>query len=360
MAHRPTRTALGLASAALLALAGLPGCNNGGGDGSGAGGPEILFITNSDADWWTAVEKGMTDGAKEFNARVEMRRNSQETQGQVEKLREAASLPNVKAVAVSAHTADAPGIISAMRELEKAGKIVITIDSDVADEHQSARRAYIGTNNADAGEVAGRVAADVRPQGGKVVTFVGTASAANAIARKEGFFRGAGSKFSDLEVLEDNSNHSQAGTNVQNALSKYPDLDMLLGLWSYNGPAIARQVEKIPAGSKRPSVVTFDLDEAAVEHLAAGDIDVTVCQNPYEIGYQAVKLLKAMIDGDDATVAEVLPDGKIRETGVRVIVPTGDSPVMKANQALPEAEREEVLTIEEMKSWLASKGLKSS
>ncbi|MFM7318209.1 MAG: hypothetical protein ACKO5E_14790, partial [bacterium] len=28
-----------------------------------AGGPRIIFVTNSNADWWNAMEKGMQDGA---------------------------------------------------------------------------------------------------------------------------------------------------------------------------------------------------------------------------------------------------------------------------------------------------------
>ena len=47
------------------------------------------------------------------------------------------------------------------------------------------------------------------------------------------------------------------------------------------------------------NVVTFDLDELAVEHVEAGRIDATVCQNPYEMGYQGVRLLKALIEKDD-------------------------------------------------------------
>ncbi len=64
----------------------------------------------------------------------------------------------------------------------------------------------------------------------------------------------------------------------------------MLGLYSYNAPRIADEVAKVPEFRKKTSVVTFDLDEQAVEHLEKGDIDVSVCQNPYEIGYQAVRL----------------------------------------------------------------------
>ncbi len=320
------------------------------------GKPRIIFVTNSNADWWNAVEKGMQDGGEAFGCSVEMRRNNGQTQGQVEKLREALSLSDVAGVAVSAIEADAPGVIDAMRDLQKAGKIVIAIDSDVAGSAADARSAYIGTNNVKAGEAAGRAASAIRPNGGKVVVFVGTSSAANAHEREGGFFTGAGSKFSRVETWEDGGDHTKAATNVQSAITKTPDLGLLLGLWSYNAPAIAGEVRKSPEVRKKASVVTFDLDEAAVTDLSDGFIDATVCQNPYEMGYQGVKVLKALIGKDDKTIKEVLGDGKTRDTGVRVIVSKPDSPVLKLNKP----KGDDVITVDEMKTWLASKGLKSS
>ncbi len=321
-----------------------------------AGAPKLVFVTNSNADWWNAVEKGMEDGGKEFGCDVVMKRNDGETQGQVDKLKECLALSDVQGVAVSVIEADAPGVLDAMRALQKAGKLVIAIDSDVATSATDARSGYIGTNNVKAGEAAGRAGAALRPDGGKTVVFVGTRSAANAREREDGFFKGAGEKFTRVETWEDGGNHTKAADNVVSAITKTPALGVLLGLWSYNAPAIAGQVRKSPDVRKKATVVTFDLDEAAVPDIQDGMIDASVCQNPYEMGYQGVKLLKALIQKDEKTVKEILPDGKTRDTGVRVIVPKADSPVMKLNKP----KGDDVITIEEMKKWLSSKGLKSS
>lgn len=350
--------------AGIVVITILGGCDSGSSSGDGSsdtsgrgasgaassGRPKLLFITNSNADWWNAVEKGMLDGAKEFGADVEMRRNEGQTQGQIKLLEDALSLPDVQGVAISVVEADAPGIADRMRELQRSGKIVIAIDSDTAASSADARSAYIGTNNVDAGVVAGKAAATLRPDGGKVCVFVGTSSAANARERKAGFLQGAGPKFTEAETFDDGGDHAKAQTNVVTALSKYPDVDCLLGLWSYNAPRVAEEAAADPARRKKLTVVTFDLDELAVGHLEKGNIDVSVCQNPYDMGYLGVQLLKAMIQKDDATIKSILPDGKSRETGVRVIVPNAESPVKGEN----------VITIEEMKSWLESKGLRSS
>jgi ribose transport system substrate-binding protein len=332
------------------------GCGGGAADSTGpaaTGGAgkavKLLFVTNSNADWWDAVEKGMNDGGAEFGVSVVMRRNEGSTQGQIERLQEALSL-DVQGVAVSVIEADAQGVIDAMRALQRAGKTVIAIDSDVAAAHADARKAYIGTNNVNAGIAAGKAALALRPKGGSVAVFVGTSAAANARERKEGFFKGAGPAFTEAETFDDGGDHTGARNNVQTAISKYPSLGLFLGLWSYNAPAIAEEVGKDAELRKRATVVTFDLDQLAVGEIEKRHIDATVCQNPYEMGYQGVRLLKALINGDKDSAKQVLPDGSTRDTGVRVIVPGTDSPVKGDN----------VITIQDMKKWLASKGLKSS
>ncbi|MDR3634039.1 MAG: substrate-binding domain-containing protein [Isosphaeraceae bacterium] len=346
-----------LAPCALLVLTiGIAGCGGGAEPGKEAGKDiHLVFVTNSNADWWNAVEKGMQDGGKELGVRVELKRNDKETNGQIKLLEDVLSMPDVQGVAVSVYEAKAPGIADKLRELKEQGKLVITIDSDIAPEQAELRRAYIGTNNVKAGEAAGRAAAILRPEGGTVCVFVGTSSAANARERRDGFFQGAGSKFSRLENFDDAGNFTKAADNVQNALTKYKDVGVLLGLWSYNAARIAEQAKAAPGVRPKTSVVTFDLDELAVGHVAAGEIDATVCQNPYEMGFQGVKLLKALVQKDEKTVKDVLPDGAVRDTGVRVIVPNSDSPVMKNKE-----KGDDVITIDEMKSWLASKGLKCS
>jgi ribose transport system substrate-binding protein len=315
----------------------------------------IVLVTNGNSDWWSAVEKGMKDGGTKFAADVEMKRNQEGagTEGQIRLLEEALGASDVKGVAVSAYEPDAPGITDAMRKLKEAGKFVITIDSDVAPSAAETRSFYIGTDNARAGEYAGKAAQALRPQGGTVAVFVGSASSANAKARLDGFFVGAGPKFvkPPIEVFEDQHDMNRALSLPEVAITKHPDIGVMLGLYSYNAPRIASEVAKVPEFRKKATIVTFDLDEQAVSHLEKGEIDVSVCQNPYEIGFQSVRLLKALIGSDKATVEEMFPNGAItRDTGVRVIVPKADSPV----------KGDKVTTIKDMKEWLVGKGLKSS
>src|SRR5262249_25137395 len=96
----------------------------GGAASSSGSGPRLRIITNGNSDWWTAVEKGMTDAAREFGAQAEMRRNTgAEPAGQIRLLEDALSLPDIQGVAVSVLEAESPGIADKMRDLQKAGKV---------------------------------------------------------------------------------------------------------------------------------------------------------------------------------------------------------------------------------------------
>jgi ribose transport system substrate-binding protein len=175
----------------------------------------IIFVTNSNADWWNAMEKGMQDAATELGVTAEMRRNEGQSQGQIRLLEDALSLDDVAGVAVSVFEAESPGIADALRRLKEAGKVVITVDSDIAPNNIDARRAYIGTFNVKAGEAAGNAAAAIRPAGGKTAVFVGTAAAANARERRDGFFAGAGSKlWSHSTLMNWQSDTSKSRTST--------------------------------------------------------------------------------------------------------------------------------------------------
>ena len=206
--------------AAIAALAAvLVGCTSGQPDGSGAagggGGPRLLFVTNTYSDWWGAVEKGMNDGAAQFGETAEMRKNVKgEVNRQIELLEEALSRPNILGMAVSITNPKAQGVLDVIKKLTAAGKVVITIDSDVDPESASLRRAYIGTDNQKAGIAAGQTALTLRPEGGKVAVFVGTPSATNAVARREGFFQGAGPKFTEQETFADKVDKKLAMDNA--------------------------------------------------------------------------------------------------------------------------------------------------
>ena len=102
------------------------------------------------------------------------------------------------------------------------------------------RLAYIGTNNFEAGKIAGQETVKLFPNGGKLVAFVGNMGAQNARERYNGMKEAL--KGHNIEFLQepftDDKDAAKARRNVGDAITKYPGkIDGFLGLYSYNGPA---------------------------------------------------------------------------------------------------------------------------
>ena len=65
---------------------------------------------------------------------------------------------------------------------------------------------------------------------------------------------------------------------------------------------------------KRP-IVCFDEEEATLQGVKDGHIHATVVQQPYEFGYQSVRILSALARGEDPGI----PADGIVEVPVKVI-----------------------------------------
>ena len=87
-----------------------------------------------------------------------------------------------------------------------------------------------------------------------------------------------------------------------------------MGLWSYNGPAILSAVKDANKQGQVP-IVCFDEEEDTLQGIADGAIHATVVQQPYEFGYQSVRILAALARGDKS----VIPADKIFNIPVKII-----------------------------------------
>jgi ribose transport system substrate-binding protein len=319
-----------LAGAGLLGLLFAAGCG-------GGGGRRIIILTNGNSPFWDAARAGLQEADKDLKLKdtglqAVLEVNDATPQGQIDKLRLFAGQTDIVAVGVSVLDATNEAIADQMRELQKKGIKVVTIDSDVdRDKMRDARFAFIGTDNLQGGRELGKCAKGLRPEGGEYVTFVGRLAAQNAKERIEGFAEGAGDKFKDDDNMADDTDHIRARENVRTAMSNHPNLKFLVGIWSYNAPAITDVVSQKGVRDKY-TIVTFDAEPIAVDEMGKGNIDAMVVQNPYEMGYQGVRLMKALVENDEATIKQMLPhhgekDGDIYDTGLKVVVPDEGSPL---------------------------------
>ena len=366
-------------SAAVLFLTSCGGGNGETGDGSGSdssGGEKkrIVFLTNGDDPFWDACRTGMDKAAEDLGIETvglshNMDKGSEfKVEKQVAKLEQYASQSDIAGVAISPVDASNRATAKALKVLRDQGVKVICVDSDMDHEkYRDSRFAYLGTNNKVGGEELGKAAKGLLPKGGNYATFVGVKTVANAIERIGGFGEGAGDKFTSLDSMADEGDENIAQENVKAVLDKHDKVDALVGIWAYNAHAIVRVVEEREIRDKT-AIVVFDAASLALTDLSEGKIDAMVVQNPYQMGYLSVKLIKAMVEGDAATIQEIYPsydaktnsfteeNGDIYNTELRVVVPNEGSPLKE------DMFREEThfYYFEEFKKWLDERKLVSS
>jgi len=105
-------------------------------------------------------------------------------------------------------------------------------------------------------------------------------------------------KFTILdEVQTDNGDRSLAKKNAENTLGKYPEVDAMVGLWSYNAPQC---LEALKDANKlgEVKVFSFDEDPVALAAIKEGHCEGTVVQDPYNFGYQSMRHLKEIVVDD--------------------------------------------------------------
>ena len=378
--HRPILVLWLLSAAISIGAAGCGSAENEAEPTAGTGPKRFVFITNGDDPFWDACNAGLQEGAKrsglaEQGLQVVMEKNNGTAQGQIEKLRQLGSQSDIAGVAISVIQAENVAIVEEMKRLTAKGVAVITVDGDVNRElFPDGRPYYIGTDNIVGGRLLGTAGKQLLSsrgiKEGGYVQFAGFTDNDNARARMNGFKEAVGEAYTELDRMADSMDLSKARDNVRAALVNHPNLKSLVGIWAYNAPAIAEVVEERGVRDQI-TIVTFDAQAAALDHMAEGRIDCMVVQNPFDMGIQAVRLLLAMHTDDDATIMEMFPNrgepgGDIYTTGLRLIIPDAwaedeNAPIKPADfESAENTDMIEVLSLSAFRKWLAQYGLSSS
>ncbi len=101
---------------------------------------------------------------------------------------------------------------------------------------------------------------------------------------------------------------------AEDLLNKRPKVACLVGLWEYNPPALLRAIKG--AGKQIP-IVAFDENDQTLAGIKDGSVAGTIVQDPYQFGYQSIKVLAALVNGKD----DVLKDWPGIEEGNSIFVP---------------------------------------
>lgn len=302
--EKAIRSMLSFLCAAVLSALILSGCqpapgptNSAGGAANSGGTHKLAFVPNNASDFWLIARKGTEKAEKEIpGIKVEFRIPAEGTAADQQRIVDDLLANGVKGIAISPVD---PVNQTAMLNRAAQQATVVTQDSDAPN---SNRVCYIGTDNVAAGRQAGELLKEALPQGGKVMVFVGVLDAANAQQRLQGLKEAiAGSNIQILDVRTDNTERVRAKANAADTLVNNADIAGMVGLWSYNGPAILSAVKEANKVDK-VKIIAFDEEDETLAGVKEGAIYATVVQQPFEFGYQSIALMAKVLNGDKSGI----------------------------------------------------------
>ncbi|MBL6650823.1 MAG: sugar-binding protein [Reyranella sp.] len=267
----------------------------------------LAFVVNGASDFWKAAEAGVKKAQTELpNYTLTFKYPEQSSAAIQTRIMDDLVAAGVAGIMVSA--VDPKTMGDALNRV--GGQVALfTTDSDAPN---SKRVAYIGSSNVDAGKQAGQLMLKAMPNGGKCMGFVGLPGADNARERIEGVKETIkGSKIELVDVRADDIDQTRAKRNVEDTITARPEINCMVGFYSYNTPRIYEALKDAGKIGK-VTIIGFDEDPITLGGVKDGTIVGTVVQQPYEWGYQGMKDMAKYLEGDKSFI----PANKL------IIVPT--------------------------------------
>ncbi len=261
--------------------------------GPGAGNP-----------FWAAVEQGAVEAGEAYGVDVTVLAPPTESDvtAQIAQIEDAVTQgAGGIAVAPTDPEALAPAIDSAL----EAGVKVVFVDSNGSNEGVT----FIGTNNEVGAALAGQYLCDNVAEGGKVAILQGIISTTTGILRADGGRAAVTECGLDLvaELPADwDTPKGQAVT--EDILTQHPDL---AGIFASNDNMALGALEALRLQNLLDQVVLvgFDANPNAAEAILAGEMEATIAQNPYNMGWLSVESMIRLINGE--TLEPVIDTGTV-------------------------------------------------
>ncbi|KYF71489.1 sugar regulator, partial [Sorangium cellulosum] len=273
--------------------------------------------------YWNNLRDGALVAGHDLGAAVDLRFCADNGAGRQSDLIDEGIRRGVQGIAVA--PTDPALIEPAIRRATEAGIPVVTLDTPPA--AGSSALAYIGTDNAAAGRLAGEMMARLLPEGGVVHAQMTSSRALNGIERVEGF--GAVVAGRAIAVQPPSVNQFDPSRGLQLAVEalRREGGAGAFGACAENGPSWGRAA-RADGRAGDLKIVAFDLVPETIAMIREGTIHAAVVQREYDMGYRAVQMLHDVITrGADAALAGLPPlspgaeppSPRFADTGVDVV-----------------------------------------
>jgi ABC-type sugar transport system substrate-binding protein len=262
----------------------------------------IAFVPKSiDSPFWIAMKDAAEAEGRRRGARVVTLAPERETDVEAQ-LRIVENLIDQRVDAILLAPAGSREMVTAVRKANLARIPVLIVDSDI--DREAARRAgattaaFIGSDNAQGGRLAGDYLARALGGRGEVAIVEGTTGHESTESRTRGF-RTVVAGHPGLRVVASqpaNGERDRAYTVMQNLLQAHPRVK---GVFAANDEMALGAVEALDAAGRLGDVrvVGFDATPEAQASIRAGRLLASVAQYPGDMGRIGVEKAAAVVGG---------------------------------------------------------------
>lgn len=217
----------------------------------------------------------------------------------------------VDAIAISANDPDA--LVPALQRAQERGIKVISWDSGVAPEGRSIH--LNPSETALIGETIIKLAADYLPDGGDVAILSAASTATNQNAWIEAAKVAIPEKFPNINLVATVYGDDDSVKSTEEArglIAAYPDLKAIIAPTTV-GVVAAAQVVTDQNLIGKVNVTGLALPSEFKQFIDNGASQAVALWNPIDLGYSAVYLAKALVDGQEAAPGATFSIGKVGE-----------------------------------------------
>ncbi|WP_196260399.1 LacI family DNA-binding transcriptional regulator [Pelagibacterium limicola] len=197
---------------------------------------------------------------------------------------------------------DKPAVHAAVARATGRGLKIITLVSDLPG---SARRAFVGIDNAAAGRTAGSLMGRFCPQGGKIMLVAGSMGLIDHAERISGFRSIVSSEFPAVSVLGPVEGQDEFTLTYERTLAfmgEHPDIVGVYNVGAGNAGLVMALTEAGLAGKVR--FVAHELTGPTCAGLNSGVIDVVIVQSPEDEIRAVWAAARRLVLGPDAAPPE--------------------------------------------------------
>lgn len=281
--------------------------------------PLIAYITNGPYEFWTYSAAAIPTMEEELGVDVELFLPPNGLPEEQKRFIESLIARGVDGIGIS--VVDPDNVTPYLNEVIASGVPMVMFDSDAPN---SNRLAYVGMSNYAAGRLAGQAIKEVLPNGGEFMISVGRLDAQNAIERRQGIidelngepyvpnYPGkmtpntpnielGGGKWTLLETRTDGGDQSKAKSNAEDAILKFPQMDLIVGMWSYSSPAVISAVSDAGLLGKM-KIIGFDMEKELLQAVKDGYAYAALGQDPFTYAVKTIETLAKVIRGEDPKI----------------------------------------------------------